>query len=113
MVPQSGHLILGVAALVVTLGIMSLTVNRLVRRKLRISVFIFVVYVGVLLVLALRPAIAPATEQQLLALAKLAFAAAIINALVFALVTPLRMDRVPARVPPFVRNVLVFSQSDL
>ena len=107
MVPQSAHLILGVAALVVTLGIMSLTVNRLVRRKLRLSVFLFVVYVGVLLVLALRPAIAPATEQQLLALAKLSFAAAIINALVFALVNPLRVDRVPDRFPTIVQDALV------
>ena len=107
MTPQSAHLILGVAALALTLGIMSLTVNRLVRRKLRLSAFLFVVYVGVLLILALRPALAPATEQQLLALAKLAFAAAAINTLVFALINPLRVDRVPDRFPTIVQDALV------
>jgi small-conductance mechanosensitive channel/CRP-like cAMP-binding protein len=107
MTPQTAHLLLGVAALAVTLGIMSLTVNRLVRRKLRLSVFLFIVYVLSLLILALRPGLAPDTEQQVLALAKLAFAAAIINALVFSLVNPLRVDRVPDRFPTIVQDALV------
>ncbi len=107
MTPQTAHLLLGVAALAVTLGIMSLTVNRLVRRKLRLSVFLFVIYVGAMSILALKPGLAPATEEQILALAKLAFAAAIVNALVFALVNPLRVDRVPDRFPTIVQDALV------
>ena len=48
-----GHLILGIAALAAMLAMTSLTVNRLVRRKLRLSLLLLGTYVALHLVLAL------------------------------------------------------------
>ena len=39
-----GHVILGVAAAAATLAIISLTINQLVQRKLRFSLFLFAAY---------------------------------------------------------------------
>ena len=62
---------------------MSLTVNRLIRRKLRLSLILLVVYVAVDVAVALYP-FSAATLEQLQAFGKLALAAALINAVVFA-----------------------------
>lgn len=97
-------------AIAATLGIMSLTVNRLIRRKLRLSLVLFVAYVAVDVVMALyAPRITPATQAQLAAFAKLALAAALINAAVFLLVNPLRADRVPDRFPIILQDAIVIA----
>ena len=76
------HLILGVAALATTLGIISLSVNRLVKRKLRLSVLLLAIFIGIDLLLVAAPGrFSAATEGQLSAFEKLALAAALINAL--------------------------------
>ena len=46
MLHVPGHLLLGVAAFAVTLGFRSLTVNRLVKRKLRLSLVLLVAFAG-------------------------------------------------------------------
>jgi len=87
---------------------MSLTVNRLVRRKLRLSVVLLVAYVAADLAIALYGhRISPATQTQLAAFAKLALAAALINAAVFLLINPLRIDRVPDRFPTILQDAIV------
>jgi small-conductance mechanosensitive channel len=90
------------------LGLMSLTVNRLIQRKLRLSLVLLVVYVAIELVLGfyVRP-MAPETVVQLAAFQKLALAAALINATVFLLVNPLRIDRVPDRFPVILQDAIV------
>ena len=85
---------------------MSLTVNRLVRRKLRLSLLLLVLYVAADLAVSLYAFSGP-TEQQLIAFGKLALAAALINAAVFLLINPLRADRVPDRFPVILQDAIV------
>jgi small-conductance mechanosensitive channel len=101
------HLIVGVAALAATLAIMSLTANRLVKRKLRLSVFLLIAFVGVNLLLIALPGRFSGSEGQLRAFEKLALAAALINALVISFVNPLRVDRVPERFPVILQDAMV------
>jgi small-conductance mechanosensitive channel len=101
-------LILGVAAIAATLGLMSLTVNRLIRRKLRLSLVLLIAYVAIDIVMAIPGmSISTNTQTQLAAFGKLALAAALINAAVFILVNPLRADRVPDRFPIILQDAIV------
>jgi len=98
--------ILGVAALAATLSISSLTVNRLVQRKLKLSLFLFAGYVLFNLAVWQRPTIVPA-GGDFGALERLVFAAAAINLLVYVLVNPLRADRVPDAFPSILQDAMV------
>lgn len=88
------------------LGIMSLTVNRLVRRKLRLSIILLLAYVAIDVATAVY-LFSDTTRGQLTAFAKLALAASIINAAVFLLVNPLRADRVPEKFPTILQDAIV------
>jgi small-conductance mechanosensitive channel/CRP-like cAMP-binding protein len=102
------HLILGVAALAATLTIISLTANRLVKRKLRLSVFLLAIFIAINLVLIAAPGrFSATTEGQLGAFEKLTLAAALINALVICFINPLRADRVPDRFPVILQDAVV------
>src|SRR5829696_2154938 len=103
---HTGHLILGAAALAAVLGMISLTVNRLVRRKLRLSLILLVLYVAADLATSVYP-FSAATAQQLAAFGKLALAAALINAAIFLLINPLRVDRIPDRFPAILQDAMV------
>jgi small-conductance mechanosensitive channel len=85
---------------------MSLTVNRLIRRKLRLSLVLLAGYVAVDVAMALYP-MAAETQVQLAAFARLALVAALINAAVFLLINPLRADRVPERFPIILQDAMV------
>ena len=98
---------LGVAALAATLAISSLTVNRLVKRKLKLSVFLLGAYVVVHAGLALWRTLPPETEAQLVSFERLVFAAGVINLLVIAFINPLRADRVPDRFPNILQDFIV------
>ena len=87
---------------------MGLTANRLIRRKLRLSVILLVVYVGIDAAEALY-AFSPATLDQVQAFGRLALAAALINALVFLIINPLREDRVPDRFPTILQDAMVIA----
>jgi small-conductance mechanosensitive channel len=102
------HLILGIAALAVVLGMMSLTVNRLIRRKLRLSVLLLIIYLAIDVAEALYP-FSATTLEQLRAFARLALAASLINAIVFVLINPLRVDRVPERFPIILQDFMVIA----
>jgi small-conductance mechanosensitive channel len=108
-----GHLIMGVAALAVTLAIKGLTANRLVSQKLRLSVFLFSVYIVGNLVLAIPSSMWAASDQiraletSLRSFEQLAFAAAVINLLVLTLINPLRADRVPDLFPAILQDAIV------
>src|SRR6516165_6873451 len=110
MVPLSEQVILGIAAIAVMLGIMSFTVNRLVRRKLRLSIVLLVGYLVADFALAVYgKGFSTATVGELTAFAKLALVASLINALVFVLVNPLRADRVPDRFPTILQDAIVIA----
>ena len=101
------HLISGTAALVAAVAIWGVTLNRVVRRKLRLSIFLFGLYAAAHVLFVLRPDLAPAPDTDLYSLERLAFAAALINLLVVSLINPLRTDRVPDRFPSIVQDALV------
>jgi small-conductance mechanosensitive channel len=102
------NLLLGVIAFVVIAAILAFTVNRLVKRKLRLSLIFLAAYIAIDVFLMLRP-VGAQTAGQLLAFEKLTMAAALINALVFSLVNPLRQDRVPERFPIILQDAMVIA----
>jgi small-conductance mechanosensitive channel/CRP-like cAMP-binding protein len=89
---------------------MSLTVNRLIRRKLRLSLVLLIGYVAADVAMAVYAhRISPDTQTQMAAFAKLALAAALINAFVSLAVNPLRADRVPDRFPIILQDAIVIA----
>jgi small-conductance mechanosensitive channel len=105
---------MGVAALAATLLVSSLTVNRLIRRKLRLSIFLLAAYVILNLILAFQPGLAGGTSDehraladQLRSLEQLILAAALINLFVVTLINPLRVDRVPDSFPSILQDAIV------
>ena len=87
---------------------MSVTANRLIRRKLRLSVMLLVVYVAVDAAEALYPFSAAALDQ-VQAFGRLSLAAALINAFVVLIINPLREDRVPDRFPTILQDAIVIA----
>ncbi len=103
-----GHLITSVAALAATLAITSLTTNTLVKRKLRLSVFLFGAYLILHVVLLVGlPIVAPQFDDDLRSLEQVALAAALINLAVVALINPFRTDRVPDAFPAILQDTIV------
>jgi small-conductance mechanosensitive channel/CRP-like cAMP-binding protein len=105
-----GHLMISVAALGATLLTSALTSNRLVKRKLKLSIFLLSAHVLANMALALQPRlITPGAEadQALRSLENLAFAAAMINLVVVTLINPFRVDRVPDGFPSILQDAIV------
>ncbi|MDQ3346950.1 MAG: mechanosensitive ion channel family protein [Acidobacteriota bacterium] len=99
---------MGVAALAAALAVFALTINSLVRRRLRLSIFLVAAYLLLHLFLALvRPVMAPGVERELLSFEQLALAAAVINLLALSILNPLRADRVPDRFPAILQDFVV------
>jgi small-conductance mechanosensitive channel/CRP-like cAMP-binding protein len=101
------HLVFGIVALLTTLAIFALTVNRLVRRKLKLSLFLLGAYVVVHVVLAFQLSLDAAVNDQVISVERLAFAAGLINLVVIAFLNPLRDDRVPDRYPAILQDFIV------
>jgi len=106
--------ILGIAAVAAMLGMMSITANRLVRRKLRLSVVLLTAFVlSDVFLLAygsrLAASVSADTLAQIGAFARLAVAASVINALVTLIINPLRQDRVPDRFPTILQDAIVIA----
>jgi len=102
-------LLLGLVAFALILAIRVVTVNRLVQRKLRLSLIFLVGYIAIGVFLVMRPGMGAQAQAQLQAFEKLAMAAALINALVFSLANPLRHDRVPDRFPIILQDAMVIA----
>jgi small-conductance mechanosensitive channel len=100
------HLIAGVAAFAATLLIISLTRNGLVRRKLKLSLFLFGGYALFNVILWQRPGF-PGAEADLRSIERLVFAAAGINLLVHVLLNPFRQNRVPDAFPSILQDAIV------
>jgi small-conductance mechanosensitive channel len=107
MTGHTSHLLAALAALAVTLAIQAFTPNRLVRRKLRLSIFLFIAYALVHGVLAFRPDLLPPPGAEFYSFERLALAAALINLFVVSLINPVRADRVPDRFPSIVQDAIV------
>jgi len=104
---HSWHLVFGIVALLTTVAIFALTVNRLVRRKLKLSLLLLGAYVVVHVVLAFQLSVDAAVDDQLISVERLAFAAGLINLVVIAFLNPLRDDRVPDRYPAILQDFIV------
>ena len=110
-----GHIALGIAALTATWLLSNFTVNRLIKRKLKLSLFLFAGYILANIVVVLHgafPGAAPfgqgtPLDQQLRSFEQLALAAALINVLVVSLINPLRSDRVPDTFPSILQDAIV------
>ncbi len=102
-----GHLTVGAAALAAALAINAFTINRLVKRKLRLTLLLLGAYVLVHGVIFIRPELIPALGGNFGSVEQLGFAAAIINLLVAVLFNPLRQDRVPDRFPTILQDAVV------
>lgn len=106
---HSWHLVFGVLALTIALAISALTVNRLVRRKLKLSLLLLGAYVVVHIVLGLELAADATVDEQLISIERLAFAAGLINLAVISFLNPLREDRVPDRYPAILQDFIVIA----
>jgi small-conductance mechanosensitive channel/CRP-like cAMP-binding protein len=104
---HSGHLVVGAAALAVALAIDAFTVNHLIKRKLRLSLFLLGLYVLVNAVLVFRPELHAQLGANFNSVEKLGFSAALINLFVTALLNPLRQDRIPDRFPSILQDAIV------
>jgi small-conductance mechanosensitive channel len=103
-----GHLITGVAALAATLVTIRLTSNSLVKRKLRLSVFLFSTYLALHVLLLVRPQIVPGQfDADLRSIEQLALAAGFINLFVVGIINPLRSDRVPDAFPAILQDAVI------
>ena len=104
---HSWHLVFGVVTLLTTFAIFALTVNSLVKRKLKLSLFLLGIYVVTHIVLAIRLSPDATVDEQLISVERLAFAAGLINLVVIAALNPLRDDRVPERYPAILQDFIV------
>ena len=111
MLHYPGHLVIGIAGLAAAFIVTRLTLNRVVARKLKLSIFLFAAYVAVNIVVALRPELVGEAKEhvdaQLRAFERLGFAAALINLLVVASINPLRTDKVADRFPTILQDAIV------
>jgi len=103
---------MGVAALAATLLVWGLTLNRLVKRKLKLSIFLLTAYVALQIAFVLRPELAGLDSQADLTspirpFERLALTAAIVNLLVVSLINPLRRDLVRDGFPAIVQDAIV------
>src|SRR3954447_11298807 len=95
---HSWHLVFGIVALLTTFVIFALTVNRLVRRKLKLSLVLLGAYVVVHVVLAFQLSVDAAVDDQLISIERLAFVAGLLNPGGVAFFKSLRGGRVS---PPY------------
>jgi small-conductance mechanosensitive channel/CRP-like cAMP-binding protein len=102
---------MGVAALAATLFVWSATFNSLVKRKIKLSLFLLLGYVALHVVFVVRPELGGAAvtdaASPIRPFERLALTAAVINLLVIGLINPLRSDRVRDRFPAIVQDAIV------
>jgi small-conductance mechanosensitive channel/CRP-like cAMP-binding protein len=105
-------MIMGVAALAAALSVWGLTLNRLVKRKLKLSIFLLGGYVLFHVLLLVRPELTgldPQTDldSSIRPFERLALTAAIVNLLVVSLINPLRRDHVREGFPAIVQDAIL------
>src|SRR4051812_13659398 len=104
------HFYMGLAALAATLLVGGITVNRLVKRKLKLSIVLLCAYVAVHLVFLVRPDLGGGSTDltsPIRAIERLVLTTAVVNLLVIALINPLGSDRVRDRFPAIVQDAIV------
>ncbi len=97
---------IGSTVVLLALLIRAASVNRLVRRKLRVSFLLALVYVVAAIFLG-RFALTPDMAARVLSVIQLCMALAIINLIVVTAINPLRADRVPEQFPNIVQDTII------
>ena len=97
---------IGAGVLLLALVIRAASVNRLVRRKLRLSFFLALVYTVVSAALG-QLALSPDVAARVLSVNQLCMALAIINLMVVIAINPLRIERVPEHFPNIVQDTII------
>jgi small-conductance mechanosensitive channel/CRP-like cAMP-binding protein len=103
------QVIAGLVLLALAFAVRTLTLNRVVRSRVRLTMMLAVVFVGVNAALAAPTLVRPETRSVVTSVGQLVFALAVIHFLVLVLVNPLRVDRVPERFPTIVQDIIVFA----
>jgi len=99
----AGLILIGLAA-----AVRAFTKNRVVRGRVRLTMMLGVLFIGVNAALAAPDLVRPETRPLVISVSQLLFAYALIHFVVLVLVNPLRADRVPDYFPTIVQDVLVF-----
>ena len=97
---------IGLALLVVTLVLRSVSVNRHVRGRLMASSFVFAVYVLISAALSYGNYVSPDLRRQLNLMLPLLVSFGVINAAVALVINPWRVDRLPDRFPTIVQDAI-------
>ncbi|HEY7449859.1 MAG TPA: mechanosensitive ion channel family protein [Vicinamibacterales bacterium] len=107
MVHSWYHLPVGLLFLAVTLSLRALSVNRLIRNKLRLGIGLSVGFL-VLHFLLTRGWVEPDLAETLRSIEGLLLVFAAVSTLVVVLVNPLRVDRVPDHFPSIVQDAVTY-----
>jgi small-conductance mechanosensitive channel/CRP-like cAMP-binding protein len=98
--------LLGAAVFVAALLVHTYSSNRLVQRKLRLSIVVAAIYVALNLALAFAP-MSSGLRDQVASVEQLVILLAALNVLIRVAVNPLRVDRIPDRFPTIVQDFLL------
>jgi small-conductance mechanosensitive channel/CRP-like cAMP-binding protein len=98
--------ILGAAVFLAAVLLRAYSRNRLVQRKLRLSIFVSAVYIALNAALVWPPLL-PGLREQVLSIEQLIILLAALNVLILVVVNPLRVDRIPDRFPTIVQDFLL------
>ena len=99
----------GLVLLVLGLAVRVFTTNRMIASRVRLTIVLALVFVGINAALATTGLVAADTRTLLGSIAQLLFAFALIHFIVLVTVNPLGADRVPERFPTIVQDVIVFT----
>ena len=99
----AGLILIGLAG-----AVRAFTNNRVVRSRVRLTMGLGVLFVGINAVLAASDIVRPEMRPLVVSVGQLLFAYALIHFVVLVVVNPLRADRVPDYFPTIVQDVLVF-----
>lgn len=97
---------IGAGLLVLALIVRTMSVNRLVRRKMRLSLLLLFAYTVIGVILG-QNVLTSEMAGRVLSFNQLFLALAVINLVVVAAINPLRVDRVPERFPGIVQDTII------
>jgi small-conductance mechanosensitive channel/CRP-like cAMP-binding protein len=100
------HLVLGATVFLAALFVRGITRNRLVQRKLSLSLLLSGAYIALNLWLVWSP-VQPETQGRLGSIEQLLIVLAALNILILVALNPLRVDRIPDRFPTIVQDAIL------
>jgi small-conductance mechanosensitive channel len=98
--------VLGAAVVLAAVLLRAYSRNRLVQRKLRLSIVVAATYAALNAALVWPPLL-PGLREQLVSIEQLVILLAALNLLILVAVNPLRVDRIPDRFPTIVQDFLL------